>query len=179
MATIFWILALIFTFLVLRAALKPSTFRIERNIHINAAPVQIFPHINDFKSHMVWSAWEKVDPNMQRNMSSQTGGVGATYEWAGNKEIGSGKMTILESHPNHKIISKIEFFAPMKATNTLEYTLEPNADGTLVKHAMFGASPFFRNFICLFINVDKMVGEKFEESLRGLKAVCENKQLVN
>jgi hypothetical protein len=175
MSTIFWILVLIIAFFVLRAALKPNHFRIERSIHINAAPVHIFPHINDFKSHMVWSAWEKVDPNMQRNMSAESAGVGATYEWTGNKEIGSGKMTILESHPNHKIISKIEFFAPMKATNTLEYTLEPIADGTLVKHAMFGASPFFRNFICLFINVDKMVGEKFEESLHGLKAICEGK----
>ena len=174
MATILWILALILIFLVIRAALKPSTFRIERSIHIAATPELVFQHVNDFKSHMVWSAWEKVDPNMQRNMSTDSAGVGATYEWTGNKEIGSGKMTILESHPNHKIVSKIEFFAPMKATNTLEYTLEPNADGTLVKHAMFGTSPFFRNFICLFINVDKMVGEKFEESLRGLKAVCES-----
>lgn len=174
MSAIFWIVVLIIAAFVIRAALKPNSFRIERSIHINAAPVQIFPHINDFKSHMVWSAWEKVDPNMQRNMSSQTSGVDATYEWSGNKEIGNGKMTILESHPNNKIISKIEFFAPMKATNTLEYTLEPSADGTLVKHAMLGASPFFRNFTCLFINVDKMVGEKFEESLRGLKAVCED-----
>ena len=171
----FWIFASIFTFLIIRAALKPSAFRIERSIQINADSVQIFPHINDFKSHIDWSAWEKVDPNMQRNMISQTRGVGATYEWSGNKDIGRGKMTILESNPNSKVISKIEFFAPLKATNTLEYTLEPSSNGTLVKHAMFGDSPFFRNFISLFVNVDKMVGEKFEESLRGLKAVCENK----
>lgn len=177
MSTIFWIIVLIIAFLVMRAALKPNSFHIERSIHINAAPIQIFPHINDFKSHLAWSAWEKVDPNLQRKMSEQTAGVGATYEWSGNKEMGSGKMTILESNPNSKVSSKIEFFAPMKATNTLEYTLEPSTDGTVVKHAMFGASPFFRNFICLFINVDKMVGEKFEESLRGLKAVCETQYL--
>lgn len=175
MAAFFWIIILIAALFFIRAALKPNSFRIERSIHISAAPAQVFPHINDFKSHLAWSAWEKVDPNMQRTMGSQTAGVGATYEWSGNKDIGSGKMTILESTPPNKVVGKIEFFAPMQATNTLEYTLTPSAEGTLVTHAMFGASPFFRKFICMFINVDKMVGEKFEESLRGLKAVCESK----
>jgi uncharacterized protein YndB with AHSA1/START domain len=175
MSFIFWAIALIVTVLIIRAALKPDTFHIERSIQIAAPPEQVFAHINDFKSHLQWSAWEKIDPNMQRSMSEQTSGVGATYEWHGNKDIGSGKMTILESLPPNKVISKIEFFSPMKATNTVEYRLEPTTDGTLVKHAMFGRSPFFRNIICLFINVDKMVGDKFEESLLALKAACENK----
>lgn len=175
MSFILWAIALIIAVLLIRAVLKPNTFRIERSTQIAAPPAEVFAHINDFKSHLTWSAWEKIDPNLQRSMSRQTAGVGATYEWHGNKEIGSGKMTILESIPPHKVISKIEFFSPMKATNTLEYTLEPSAEGTFIKHAMFGSSPFLRNFICLFINVDKMVGEKFEESLLALKAVCENK----
>ena len=175
MPFILWAIILIVAVLLIRAGLKPDTFRIERSIHIKAPPEQVFVHINDFKSHLQWSAWEKIDPNMQRSMSEQTAGVGATYEWHGNKEIGSGKMTILESIPPNKVISKIEFFSPMKATNTLEYTLEPSADGTLVKHAMFGSSPFFRNLICFFINVDKMVGVKFEESLLALKEICEKK----
>ncbi len=173
MTFVIWLIVLVLAALLIRAALKPDTFRIERSTFIQAPPEAVFKHVNSLKSQLDWSAWEKVDPNMQRTMGAISEGVGATYEWSGNKEIGAGKITVLESVPNSRIVSKIEFFAPMKATNTLEYTLEPINTGTKITHAMFGTSPLMRNIMCQFFDMDKMVGDKFSESLVALKAICE------
>jgi len=167
------ILVIIITFILIRAARMSNTMRIERHTFIKATPEVVFKHINNLKSHLDWSAWEKVDPNMSRTMGLISEGEGATYEWSGNRDIGSGKITFLECMPNSKIVGRIEFFSPMKAVNTLEYQLQEANGGTQLTHAMYGSSPFISRVMCQFIDIDKMVGSKFEESLANLKVVCE------
>jgi hypothetical protein len=173
MDIVLWIIAIFIAIVLIRAAFKPDIMRIERSAFIQAPPAVVFKHVNDLKSHLNWSAWEKIDPNMQRTMGTVSEGAGATYEWNGNKEIGAGKITLLESVPTSKIVAKIEFFAPMKGVNTLEYTLQENNGGTEITHAMFGPSPFIGRIMCQFFDMEKMVGGKFAESLAALKAICE------
>ncbi len=64
------------------AATKPDTFRVERSLRINAPPEQIAAHIADFHQWGAWSPWEKLDPAMQRTFSGAASGVGATYAWS-------------------------------------------------------------------------------------------------
>lgn len=173
MVIILWIPVIIIVSILVRAALKPNVVRIERSTYIQATPEAVFQHVNNLKSHLNWSAWEKVDPNMQRMMGAISEGQGATYEWSGNRDIGAGKITFLESVPNSKVIGRIEFFAPMKAVNSLEYKLQEANGGTQITHAMYGPSPFIGRVICQFFDMDKMVGGKFEASLAELKVICE------
>ena len=44
-------------------------------------------------------------------------GPGASYSWAGNKEVGEGRLTITESRPNDLVRIKLEFMKPFTATN--------------------------------------------------------------
>jgi hypothetical protein len=78
--------------LLVYAATKPDTFRVQRSASIKAPPEKIFPLVNDLHSHAIWSPWEKKDPAMKRTHSGAASGKGAVYEWDGNKEIGKGRM---------------------------------------------------------------------------------------
>src|SRR5215510_11916389 len=93
------VLVLAVIVLVVIAATKPDTFRIERSTTINAAPEKVFPLINDFHNWPQWSPWEKLDPALKRTHSGPTSGKGAVYEWEGNKKVGQGRMEITESVP--------------------------------------------------------------------------------
>jgi hypothetical protein len=154
------------------AATKPDSFSISRSANIKASSEKIAPLINDFHHMQTWSAWEKVDPAMQRTYSGVASGVGAKYAWQGNKEIGAGSMEITESSPT-KIAMKLDFTAPYEAHNMVEFTLTPNGDNTTVTQVMSGPSPYISKIMCLFFNMEKMVGPKFEEGLANLKAIAE------
>ena len=155
------------------AATKPDSFRIERSINIKALPEKIFPLIIDFHHMNTWSAWDKVDPAMQRSFSGAESGKGAMYAWHGNKEIGQGRMEILEATASSKVLIKIDFYKPFEAHNTVEFTLLPHVETTTVSHAMYGSSPYLSKLMSLVFSMDKMVGSKFEEGLASLKAAAE------
>jgi uncharacterized protein YndB with AHSA1/START domain len=155
------------------ATTRPDTFRVERSASITAPPEKIFPHINDFHQWKAWSPWEKVDPAAKATFSGAANGVGAVYEWNGNKEVGQGRMEIIESASPSKAVLKIDFIKPFEGHNIIEFTLVPQADTTTVTQAMYGSSPYLSKVMCLFFSMDKMVGSKYEEGLASLKAIAE------
>jgi uncharacterized protein YndB with AHSA1/START domain len=159
--------------LLIYAATRPASFRVERSVIINAPPEKIFPLINNFREWEPWSPWEKVDPAVKRSYSGAASGEGAVYEWSGNKNIGQGRMEIVESSPPSKIKLKIDFIKPFEAHNTIEFSLIPQGDSMLVTQAMYGPSPFISRLMGVFCSMDKMVGKKYEEGLANLKALSE------
>jgi uncharacterized protein YndB with AHSA1/START domain len=154
------------------AARKPDSFRVERSVSIPATPEHIFPLLNDFHQWEAWSPWEKIDPAVQRIYHSTTAGVGATYEWKGNNKVGHGKMEIIESIPSTRVRLKIDFISPFEAHNTVEFTLTPQGNTTLLTQAMYGPSPFVSKLVSMFCSMDKMVGEKYEQGLASIKTLA-------
>jgi uncharacterized protein YndB with AHSA1/START domain len=155
------------------AAMQPEDFRIQRSTSVNAPPERIFPHIADFRSWDAWSPWEKKDPAMKRTFSGAASGVGAAYAWEGDKNVGTGQMTILEATAPGKVVIKLEFLKPFAATNTAEFTLQPDHGSTTVTWAMTGKNNLLAKVMCVFMNMEKMVGPDFEAGLASLKAVAE------
>ncbi len=155
------------------AATRPDTFRVQRTASIKAPPEKIFPLIDDLHRHAAWSPWEKKDPAMNRAHSGAPSGKGAVYEWDGNKEIGKGRMEITESTPSSRVVMAMHFIKPFEAHNTAEFTLEPKGDSTTVTWALYGPQPYLAKVMHLFLNVDKMVGNEFETGLANLKAIAE------
>jgi len=159
--------------LLIYAATRPDTFRLQRSIAINAPPDKVFPFINDFRQWPLWSPWEKMDPNMKKTHSGAAQGRGAVYEWDGNKDVGTGRMEVLDSSPASKILIKLDFFKPFEAHNTAEFTLTPSADSTQVTWAMYGPQPYMMKVMGLFCSPERMVGPQFETGLANLKAMAE------
>ncbi len=155
------------------AAQRPDHFRVERKLVIQADAQRVFGLINRFDQWALWSPWEKLDPAMQRQHSGAAEGVGACYNWTGNKKVGTGRMEILASTaPNHLKI-KLDFLKPFEAHNTAEFSLKPVEGGTEVVWAMYGPSPFISKLMGLFMNMDNMIGKDFEAGLANLKAQAE------
>ena len=155
------------------AATKPDTFRVQRTVSIKAPPQKIFPLLNDYHNWPSWSPYEKLDPAMKRTYSGPASGKGSIYEWEGNSNIGKGRMEILESTPPSKLGIKLDFFKPFEAHNTAEFLLEPKGETTDVTWAMFGPLPYTAKVMHMFFNMDKMVGGQFAEGLANLKAAAE------
>jgi uncharacterized protein YndB with AHSA1/START domain len=162
----------ILTVLVL-ALTKPDSFRIERQTSIAAPPAKVFALINDFHQWQSWSPWEKKDPAMQRSHSGAASGKGAAYAWSGNKNVGSGRMEITESVPSSRVVIKLDFITPFEGHNTAEFTLQPQGEGTSVRWAMYGPTPFVSKLMQVFFSFEKMIGPDFEYGLASLKALAE------
>lgn len=159
--------------LLLYAATRPDTFRLQRSITINAPPEKIFSFINDFKSWVAWSPWEKIDPALKRIYSGAAQGQRAVYEWDGNNQVGQGRMEITESAPSSRILIKLDFFKPFEAHNTAEFTLAGRDGSTNVTWAMYGPQPFMMRIMGLFCSPERMVGPQFEAGLASLKTISE------
>ena len=110
---------------------------------------------------------------MQQNYQGAPAGTGAIYTWTGNNEVGAGRMTITDSRPNDLIRIKLEFFKPIAGTNTAEFTFKPDGGQTAVTWSMFGDKNFMAKAIHLLVNMDKMVGDQFENALASMKSIVE------
>jgi uncharacterized protein YndB with AHSA1/START domain len=159
--------------ILLIAAMKPDTFRVERSATINAPPEKIFALLSDFHNWPGWSPWEKKDPAMKRTHSGAASGKGAAYAWEGNKDVGSGRMEIVESTPPSRLTIKLDFMKPFEAHNVVDFTLAPQGTATRVNWSMHGPAPFMSKVMQVFMSMDRMVGNDFEAGLANLKALAE------
>ena len=171
------VIAVIVAGLLIYAATRPDTFRVQRTVTIKAPPEKIFALINDLRSWSLWSPYEKKDPAMKRTFSGAASGKGAIYEWDGDKNVGKGRMEITEATPSAKVLIKLDFIKPFEGHNTAEFTMEPRSDGTVVTWAMYGPCPYIAKVMGvvmgLFMNMDDMIGNDFAAGLANLKAAAE------
>ena len=166
-------LAAIVVVFVAVVAMQPSEFRIARTATMSAPAPAVFAQVNDFHNWEAWSPWAKLDPAAKNSFEGPPAGTGAIFRWAGNNQVGEGSMTITESRPNELIRFNLEFLKPMAGTSTAEFTFKPEGDQTTVTWSMSGENNFIAKAICLFMNMDKMVGGKFEEGLAAMKSIVE------
>jgi len=167
------IAAIVVVFLIV-VAMQPSDFKVERSATMRAPAPAAFAQVNDFQKWQAWSPWEKVDPALKRQYEGPQAGTGAVYAWQGNKDVGEGRMTITESKPAERVRIKLEFFKPFAATNAAEFSFKPaGPDSTAVTWTMTGQYNFVSKAICLFMDMDKMVGGMFEQGLTQMKTVVE------
>lgn len=155
------------------AATRPDTFHVERSAAIAASPAAIYAHVVDFQRWPAWSPWEKLDPAMRREFGGSQGGLGATYAWEGNSKVGKGKMTLMDAEPPSKLAVRLDFVEPFASTATVTFALAPEGAGTRVTWTMDGDQNFFAKVMCIFMDMDKMVGGDFEKGLASLKQVSE------
>jgi hypothetical protein len=156
------------------AAREPDHLRVQRSASIDAPPERVFPLINDFHRWGAWSPYEHKDPDMKRIFRGAGSGRGSIYEWAGNSNVGSGRMEIVESSVPSKVAIKLDFLKPFEGHNIATFTMEPAGGTTNVTWVMDGPTPFVGKIMHVFINMDRMVGTDFEAGLANLKTAAEH-----
>ena len=173
LAVIAVVVAVIVAGILIYATTKPDSFTVKRTASIKAPPDRIFALINDLHGWGAWSPYEKKDPDMKRTFSGANQGKGAIYEWDGNKNVGTGRMEIIEATVPRQIVIKLDFLKPFEGHNTAEFAMDPRGDNTTVTWAMYGPSSFIFKVMGMFMNMDKMIGDDFAAGLANLKAVAE------
>lgn len=172
-AVIAVVLAIAIAAILILAATRPDRFSVQRATTVKAPAEAIFPLISDFHQWGGWSPYEHKDPAMKRTYSGAASGKGAVYAWDGNRNVGSGRMEILDASAPSKIVIKLDFFTPFEGHNTAEFTMLPQGDGTSLRWLMYGPASFMSKLMQVFMNIDNMVGKDFEVGLANLKRLTE------
>ena len=158
--------------LLIFAASRPDTFRVQRTATIKAPPDKVHPLINDMRVFNTWNPYNLKDPNIQGEYQGPQAGPGAVYRFAGNKDVGKGSIAIVDTAPT-RVTMKLDMIEPFEGHNIVEFTLAPKGDATDVTWAMHGPSPFMAKLVGLFMNMDTMIGRDFEAGLANLKSRAE------
>jgi polyketide cyclase/dehydrase/lipid transport protein len=156
-------------------AAQPAEFSVSRSATFAAPAPAVFAQVNELRKWKAWSPWAKKDPYAKESYDGPAAGTGSSMSWAGNNEVGEGRMTIVESSPNALVRFKLEFFKPFAATNSAQFTFKEEGGRTRVDWTMRGENNFVGKAMCLVFDMDKMVGGDFEAGLAGIKALVERK----
>lgn len=155
------------------AAFQPGEFAVKRSLTIAAPAQALFEQVNDHRKFVVWNPWGKIDPNLKNTFSGPTTGVGAVCSWQGNRDVGAGSSTIIESKPGELVRLRMDWKEPMEGTSTVDFTFTPAGGKTVMTWHMYGPQNYVGKVMCLFMNMERMVGDQFELGLANVKALVE------
>jgi hypothetical protein len=170
--TIAIIAAVVIAMPLVYAAFRPDNFRVERTASIKAPQDKLHGLINDMRVFNTWNPYNLKDPNIRGEYQGPQAGPGAVYRFAGNKDVGKGIISIVDTAPS-RVTMKLDMLEPFEGHNVVEFILSPKGDTTEVTWAMHGPSPYLGKLLGLFMNMDRMIGRDFETGLSNLKARAE------
>ena len=129
----------------------------------------MYERLVDFHRWREWSPWEDLDPALSRTYSGPDAGIGAVYEWSGNRKAGAGRMEITDAVESSKVQIALQFLKPFKSSSTTTFGLVERDGDTHVTWRMVGPKTFMTRVMGLFTSMDKVVGKDFEKGLAQLK----------
>lgn len=147
---------------------QPEIMNVSTSKFIAAPPMKVFPYINDLRKFNEWSPWAKMDPNSTIVFAGPSSGVGASFSWTGNEQVGEGTETIVKSAPGSLVELRLDFVKPMKGTSYAYFYLEPLGKGTKVTWGMRSRKNFIMKAVGLFMDCGKMMTDIFNQGLENL-----------
>lgn len=166
------LVAAIAVFLVV-VVMQPAAYHVERTAEIEAPPEVVFALLNDFKGFKRWSPWDAKDPSMKTTYGEKTAGVGGSYDWSGNDQVGEGTMTIIESTPSSKVVMRLDFKKPMESTATAGFIIAKSGQGSKTTWYVDGENNFVGKAACLFMDMDEHIGAAYESGLAKLNTIAQ------
>lgn len=166
--------ALLIALILVAAAFQPAEFSVQRSLAIAAPPAVLFDQVNDHRKFLVWNPWMKLDPNVKNTFSGPASGVGSVCSWQGNRDVGAGSSTIIESKPGELVRLRMDWKEPMEGTSTVDFTFKPDGNRTLMTWHIYGKNGYVGKVMCLFMSMDRMIGGQFELGLASLRTLVED-----
>ena len=175
MTTVLYILVAIVIIIVVLAIIAPKDYDVNRSITIDQPVSKVFEYLKYLKKQDEWSPWNKKDPNMKKEFEGVDGQVGAISRWEGNKDVGTGEQEITRIVENEVVESRLRFFKPWKSESDAYLKVqETGSDQTTVTWGFSGHNKFPISIMMLFMNMDKAVGNDFNEGLATMKKNLES-----
>jgi polyketide cyclase/dehydrase/lipid transport protein len=170
------LVAVVIVALLVFAATKPNSFRVQRSIRIHASQEKVFPFINDLHRWEAWSADNGGDGTAQKIYSGPASGTGAAAEWNSSGRAGAAKMTITESVVASKVSVKVDWRKPFDAHNLNEFTIQAQGDEAEVTWSIQASALYLMKVIGIFVNMESEFGKHMESGLKNLKDAAEKKE---
>lgn len=166
-------LVLIIAIYVILALFGQSKIHVERSTMINASAATVYNEINTLTHWKSWSYWDNLDPKMQSTYEGPESGVGAKHIWKSeNDSVGNGSLTITKSEPYTFVETTLEFEG--MGTSVGGWKIKDTTGAVHVTTYMDMEIGFLFRPMMMFMDMDEMLGEDFEKSLKGLKDHCES-----
>lgn len=150
-------------------AIGTKNFNTEKSLTIDAPKNMLFNMVDDYKTMQKWSPWFDKDPDMKIEYGASTQGMDASYSWSGNKQVGSGKMTTIESTPAtvHKARMEFEGFDD---ASTAEFNFNDKEGKTEViwKHYSESDLPFLMRGMMWITGAKKTMEKDFVTGLNRM-----------
>ena len=122
---------------------------------------------------MMWSPWEKLDPELKRNYGGAESGKGATYDWQG-KKAGTGRMEIIEAEPVFEDPDQARFHEAVRGAQHRRVHVHAARRRHQGRLGDVWPNIFMAKVMSIFfVSTDKLVGKDFEKGLAEIKAAAE------
>ena len=153
-------------------------FNFESSVTINAPIDSVWMHTNNLVGLDSWSPWKEMDPTMKTDAGGVDGEVDAWQFWdSKNKDVGSGKQTIVNIEAPHLFETYLEFYTPYNSEADAYVKLTSENNMTVVTWGFKSVMPYPFNLMKLMYSEEDMK-EPFDKGLNKLKALSETMMVV-
>ncbi|MFT5512410.1 MAG: effector-binding domain-containing protein [Bacteroidia bacterium] len=148
---------------------KEMNVQVEETIE---APVSVvWGNLSTYEKADKWSPWYDIDPNMKVTFEGESGAVGSSMAWAGNKDVGSGTMTITASDmENHTIGHNVKHDF---GEGNSKIVLTESEGKTTVSMSYVEKQGIPWNVMGALFGAEKMMTGMFKKELGLLKGIAE------
>ena len=166
------LLTVVIAAVVILGLYEPQDKTITRTTFIKAPKEAVFEQIVKYKNWPNWSPWYKMDSGkLTMTYYGTDGQPGSGYAWEGDK-TGAGDMRDSAINGTH-MMYKLTFTKPREGTAWGNLNADDSAGGTKVTWTCNMHFPFPINAMCIFMDMDKLLGGDFESGLKNMKAYLE------
>ena len=158
------------------AATRASSFRVQKSITIHAPQEKVFSFINDLHLWETWSADDTGVGRVRKSYSGPAQGVGAVAEWSGSGRDGAARMTITESEAPSKVLVKVDWVKPFVAHNLNEFTIDGRGDESEVTWSIQASNSYVMKLMGVFLDMPAEFGKHMEVGLAKLKGAAEKEK---
>ncbi len=161
--------------LVLVAALLiKKDYAVEREITINKPKSEVFRYIKYLKNQDNYSKWSMMDPDMKRSYRGTDGEVGFVSRWeSASDSVGVGEQEILKITEGERLDFELRFEKPFEAKEQVYMTVTAVNDNQT--KVVWGFKGQMNYLMCLFMDMEKIIGSDLQTGLERLKQVLESR----
>ncbi|MNK04827.1 Polyketide cyclase / dehydrase and lipid transport [compost metagenome] len=156
------------------AMFSKSKYTLTREIIINRSVADVFDYVRYLKNQPEYNKWLLLDPNTKIGYKGQPdGSPGAilTFE-SKNSKAGKGEFEIKRVTAGERLDFEIRFLAFTANGSIAAKALSPNS--TRLTWIYNSGMNWPVNFMLLFMDMDKIIGNDIAESLRNIKRRLES-----
>ncbi len=158
------------------AAGKDDRFHVERSREIDAPRATLVPLVGELRNWPRWLPWAELDPNQTLTYGERSSGVGGSYAWRGNDQVGSGRVEITavdEGASQTTLDFDLVFIEPFASESDVRIRVVDRGEGrSLVSWSMTSQRSFVEKIFAVFMDVETMLGADFERGLASIERIA-------